>query len=1151
MILVKSVKYVTSLLLLLPLLFLAVVWWGLSTDDGTKQILAATQKKLGNLRYEYVSGNLLDGLVLRNAEWQLKNGTLITGNHLEINSNPNCWQSKKICIDSGTIDRLTINLPAKKPVSNEIKLKSLSLLLAIETSDVHVGELVFKHPAMKPISFTEAEFSGSITESRINLTHFNTRWKALSLQGTGALTMRDDYPVDLEGSITRSFGDLVFHSNWNTSGDLKNLVLDSAITKPFNAKLNGVISLLDRRRPADMTLQWQEMAMPFKSEKPAVQINKGSVNIKGNWPAYNAKGTALIEGEHIPAGELGLNGILTTKQIAFAPLTINTLDGSADGRGVFSWSDGIRWNVDYQAQQLNPGSHWPGLTGDISGTVSVNGELNEGQVHYRFDDIDLKGTLNDRAITTTGSIGKNETGWIINRFNLNNTVNHISANGGVGDSIKLVFSVADAQSLIPEAHGDLHGELIVNGEIKNPTLKGSITSAALRYKNIALKNAKVEGIARDFGNDYSDLTFRAANIHIDERHLMQPDMQFHGTRADHIIEITGSTEPLNAMALNIIGTFDEHRNWNGTVNSAKSLLADRPLRLTRPFTAVWIQENQTLAVEPHCWRYDFASVCIKESALIGKTGVVKFALDQLPLESIAEFIPSDVQVSGILRSSGELTWGPNQNPTASINSYVENATARLREKLNKKQLTFDIPVARLNITSNGYQIKSHLRLQSDKFSEVTADINMNTALRSYPISGDVFLSDTELDWVKDFLPDINLLNGTLGGKARIAGALFDPKINAQIRLKNGQVRSELLPIDIKNIDVAMNIDGKDATVTGSAQANNADVKISGTGSLTDTGLTSDLSVIGKEIKFEHEYAENVIISPNLTFRINEELIDVAGTVDVPRATITLQSLNNDGVILSDDIIVVDNQESSQKQSTVGAAGFNTRVNISLGEQVSVDSYGLKADLGGNFTFALASERPPSVTGQIDVSNGNYKAYGQQLKIRNGLITFTGPIEQTALAIEAVREIKDVNAGVRINGTLKSPTTSLFSEPPMPEEDILPIIVLGRSLDLERDDASLLRKAALLLGVNTGQRISSKLASELGIDDFSLSAWGTGDDTQILVSGRINDRLVLRYGVGVFKNNNSLYLRYDLAEKLYLETSKGLESAVDIFYTFDF
>ena len=91
----------------------------------------------------------------------------------------------------------------------------------------------------------------------------------------------------------------------------------------------------------------------------------------------------------------------------------------------------------------------------------------------------------------------------------------------------------------------------------------------------------------------------------------------------------------------------------------------------------------------------------------------------------------------------------------------------------------------------------------------------------------------------------------------------------------------------------------------------------------------------------------------------------------------------------------------------------------------------------------------------------------------------------------------------------------------------------------------------LLGVKTGQKVSTTLARNLGIDNFSLSAWGTGEDTQILLSGRINDRLLVRYGVGIFNENNSLYLRYDLDDKLYLETTQGLESAVDLFYSFDF
>jgi translocation and assembly module TamB len=90
-----------------------------------------------------------------------------------------------------------------------------------------------------------------------------------------------------------------------------------------------------------------------------------------------------------------------------------------------------------------------------------------------------------------------------------------------------------------------------------------------------------------------------------------------------------------------------------------------------------------------------------------------------------------------------------------------------------------------------------------------------------------------------------------------------------------------------------------------------------------------------------------------------------------------------------------------------------------------------------------------------------------------------------------------------------------------------------------------------MGISNGRSFSQNIAENLGIEDFYLTATGTGDETQVMLSGRLNNRLLVRYGVGVFNAVSTLFLRYDLAEQLYIETTQGLEKAIDIFYSFEF
>jgi len=112
--------------------------------------------------------------------------------------------------------------------------------------------------------------------------------------------------------------------------------------------------------------------------------------------------------------------------------------------------------------------------------------------------------------------------------------------------------------------------------------------------------------------------------------------------------------------------------------------------------------------------------------------------------------------------------------------------------------------------------------------------------------------------------------------------------------------------------------------------------------------------------------------------------------------------------------------------------------------------------------------------------------------------------------------------------------------------------LGRDINQASDqEADLLATAAIALAVRGGKTVGSGLASRLGVEEFALESRGSGNDAELVVSGRLNDRLLLRYGRGVFNAEKTLYLRYDLTKKLYLEAAQGAERAADLFYSFEF
>ena len=226
--------------------------------------------------------------------------------------------------------------------------------------------------------------------------------------------------------------------------------------------------------------------------------------------------------------------------------------------------------------------------------------------------------------------------------------------------------------------------------------------------------------------------------------------------------------------------------------------------------------------------------------------------------------------------------------------------------------------------------------------------------------------------------------------------------------------------------------------------------------------------------------------------------------------------------------------------------IDVSVNVALGDEVNLTGYGLQARLDGDFNVAVRSPNPPQLTGEIRVVKGTYKQYGQNLLVEDGQILFVGPVDRTRLNIDAVREIdgEERVAGLHIEGPIADPEVTLFTDPAdKTQESILSYIVLGRDISETSDqESNLLASAALALTLKGSRGIATDVADKLGIRDFALDARGRGDDTEVVVSGRVSDRVLLRYGQSVFDSQSTLYLRYDITRKLYLEAAQGVENA---------
>ncbi|MDH3840964.1 MAG: translocation/assembly module TamB domain-containing protein, partial [Chromatiales bacterium] len=171
---------------------------------------------------------------------------------------------------------------------------------------------------------------------------------------------------------------------------------------------------------------------------------------------------------------------------------------------------------------------------------------------------------------------------------------------------------------------------------------------------------------------------------------------------------------------------------------------------------------------------------------------------------------------------------------------------------------------------------------------------------------------------------------------------------------------------------------------------------------------------------------------------------------------------------------------------------------------------------------------------------------------SGVLLFAGgPIENPGLSVRGVRQMQTVLVGVNVSGTLRAPTVSLFSNPPMRQSDIISYLAFSRpssSLDAEEGEA-VDQTSGALAAASAGLAVSD-VSDRLGLDEISIRSEGREDDSQLVLGRFITPRIYLSYGFGLFEPINTLRLRLNITERLILLTESGEENSADVFYTWD-
>ena len=827
-------------------------------------------------------------------------------------------------------------------------------------------------------------------------------------------------------------------------------------------------------------------------------------------------------------------------QVELSGLKLVAGGGQLQGLLRVAFGDGIGWLAQLDLKQLNPGYWLEALPGKLNGHLASQGSLKNQQLQADAQ-VDIKGLLRHQPAALQLAAKGQGQHWQLPQLNLRLGSNQITGQGALADQLRGEFKLqlASLGQLWPELRGRANGQLKVAGTLQKPQGQLDLQGNGLGFEQQGTAQLDLRASLNGVGEARLDL--QAKNIQAGGTALGDLQLQGHGDLHRQALELA-LKGPLLQTDLALNGTLDKG-NWQGALARGQITAKGMEWRLRQPAT-INRRADGRITTGAHCWTHGEASLCLDQQQLTPDTHISAH-LHDFALEELSPFMPADFAWQGQLNADVDLRL-PTQGPTGVIKVNAGAGTLAMRssgswQKFPYQRLTLNARLAPRQVTG-----EVHFDADNLGYLQLSAAVDPSSAGK--PLQGRFSLQGLDISLARPFVPMADQIKGQLNGAGTLGGSLQSPSIKGALHLSKGLIAGPDMPTELHDLHLDITVNDRTALVQGGWKApGKGHAELSGKVAWEGEAPLVDVNLSGQQLPVSIKPYAELVVEPDLHLGMNGQHLELTGKVAVPRGLIEVKQLPASTVKVSEDVQVVGRE---QKKKSAQPMEMAMAVDVLVGKDaLKLSAFGLNALIRGQLHIGDNLD----TQGQLNLVDGRYRAYGQDLRLRKAHIQFTGPIAKPYLEVEAVRhnDDDDVTAGISMTGSPTDPDIQIFSDPEMSQDEALSYLLTGHSMDESSDTQNAVAKAALSMGLSSAAELAGKLGESLGLGNLALNTEGDGDDTSVVASGKISDRLTLDYDMGVFDSTASIGLRYRLTKRIFLKAVGGLNSSLDAFYHRDF
>ncbi|MFC5498026.1 translocation/assembly module TamB domain-containing protein [Caenimonas terrae] len=408
------------------------------------------------------------------------------------------------------------------------------------------------------------------------------------------------------------------------------------------------------------------------------------------------------------------------------------------------------------------------------------------------------------------------------------------------------------------------------------------------------------------------------------------------------------------------------------------------------------------------------------------------------------------------------------------------------------------------------------------------------------------------------------LRGALVADLSVSGSRTDPQFAGSLRADELALRSVVDGVELRNGSLKARLQGQQLVVEefvlhGAGQGGaGGSLVASGEGRWEDGAPQLQASVELNKLRASIRSDRELTVSGKLAATLTPKGGTIRGKLSVDQARIVIPDetppkLGQDVVVRNSPGVAPTSEQRKQKKPDTGPPRrpLDVAVQVDLGSDFRLSGRGIDTRLAGTLALSGVSLTAPRLEGTIRAVDGEYRAYGQRLEIERGVLRFTGPLDNPALDILAVRPRLDQKVGVLVTGSAQAPFVRLYSEPQLADAEALSWLVTGKPAASGGAESALLQQAALaLLNSRRGGTNSGGIAGKFGLDELSVHR----DDTAgavVTLGKRFARDFYASYESSLGGALGTLNIFYDISRRLTLRARAGERTAVDLIYTFAF